>query len=67
MSSVITSGNFVDMLVEAGVVTREQASRISRIVIDCNHDRPVQIYIQEYGQANALEQLAPMLKGMIDG
>lgn len=63
--SVMTSFGFAKCLVEAGVLTQEEANRSSRIVIDCTHGKAVQVYVQRYGEADALAKLAPMLAGMI--
>ncbi len=60
-----TAWAFGKMLVEAGVISRERLNNTCRIVIDANSDGELFIYIQEFGNREALEKLAPMLKGMI--
>lgn len=61
----MTPWEFAKCLVEAGVCTQEEVNRASRIVIDCQWDSAVQIYVQRYGEIKALRRLAPMLGGMI--
>jgi hypothetical protein len=64
--AVVSSEAFGRMLVMAGVIPADQLNRISRIVIDVKSGEGVMIYIQEFGDAGALEKLAPMLKGMFN-
>lgn len=65
MGQVMTPWEFGKCLVEAGVLTQEEVNRTSRVVIDCSFDKPVQIYIQRYGEREALSALAPMLAGLL--
>ena len=60
----MTPWAFYKALTEAGVVTEAEAATASRIVIDCKHDAPVQVYVQRHGDADALTRLTPMLKGL---
>ena len=62
---VVTSHSFGKMLVKAGVITEERLNKTERIVIDAKAGRPVIIYVQEIGDGEALDKLAPMLEGMI--
>lgn len=61
----MTPWAFAKCLVDAGVLTQEEVNKTSRIVIDCSRDSAVEIYLQQYGQADALTRLAPMLSGLI--
>jgi hypothetical protein len=61
----MTPWAFAKCLVDAGLLAQEEVNRTSRIVIDCSMDAPVTIYIQRYGDADALAKLAPMLNGMV--
>jgi hypothetical protein len=61
----MTPRAFAKCLVDAGLLTQEEANRTSRVVIDCSMDAPVTIYVQRYGDADALAKLAPMLNGMV--
>jgi hypothetical protein len=63
--SAMTPWQFGRALVAAGVLTQDDVNHASRIVIDCTMDAPVQVYVQRYGNASALERLAPMLSGML--
>lgn len=62
---VMTPWGFAKCLIEAGILTQDEVNRTSRIVIDCSMDAPVTVYIQRYGDADALAKLAPMLEGLI--
>jgi hypothetical protein len=63
----ITAWAFGQMLVEAGVLTKERLGNTARIVIDAKgDDGTVTLYVQEYGDSEALARLAPMLKGILD-
>lgn len=64
--AAMTPWGFCKALTEAGVLTEAEAASASRIVIDCKHDEAVQVYVQRFGDAEALTKLAPMLKGMFD-
>jgi hypothetical protein len=61
-----TAFRFGAMLVEAGVITREELNNTRRIVIDATADHGVMVYVEKYGDTEALANLAPMLKGMFD-
>ena len=63
--AVMTTWGFTKLLVEAGVLTQAEVDRTSRIVIDCTQGEAVQIYIQRFGDSEALAKLAPMLAGLI--
>jgi hypothetical protein len=64
--TAITIQHFGKMLVEAGVLTQERLNKTARIVIDADtYNGAVMIYVQEFGQGDALAKLAPMLKGML--
>lgn len=63
--SAMTPWAFAKCLIEAGVITQEEANATSRIVIDCSMDAPVTIYLQRHGDVEALKKLAPMLTGLI--
>ena len=56
---------FGQQLVEAGVIRAEELNSISRIVIDCTVGEAVQVYVQRFGDADALAKLAPILGGML--
>lgn len=58
---------FGKQLVEAGVISAEELNGISRIVIDCTAGEAVQVYVQRFGDKDALARLAPMLGGMLPG
>lgn len=60
-----TSFGFAKMLVEAGVITEERMNKTARLVIDLQPNGELMIYVQEFGDTEALKKLAPMLKGMI--
>ena len=57
--AVMTAWGFAKCLVEAGVLTQEEVNRTSRIVIDCQADGTVQIYVQKFADSKALAELAP--------
>jgi len=54
--SPVTSEWFAKRLAEAGVISAEELNEISRIVIDCTVGNAVQVYVQRFGQADALEK-----------
>lgn len=64
MAKIISRG-FAQMLIDAGIITAERMMNVKRIVIDIDADSVPMLYFQEYGDSEALEKLAPMLKGMI--
>lgn len=61
-----TAAGFVAALIEAGVLTKEQANNTERLVIDVQGGS-LTIYRKEFGDGEALAKLAPMLKGLLDG
>lgn len=65
MARPMIAREFGNYLVEAGVLTPEELNLTSRIVIDCTAGEAVQVYVQRYGDSDALKALAPMLAGLI--
>ena len=54
---------FADALVDAGILTREQVNRTTRVVIDCNPNTGVHIYVDEMADDRILS-VARTLEGI---
>lgn len=62
----LTAFEFGRMLVESGVITKEELNQTERIVIDADGTTGlVSVYVKKYGDRDALARLAPMLKDVI--
>ena len=59
------SSVFGNALVEAGVFTKEELNTIHRVVIDAKSGHPIMVYVEKYGDDEALAGLAPLIKDMI--
>lgn len=59
--------SFAKALVDAGMVAEADLKFISRYVIDCNASTgTVEIYIQKFGDEEALAKLMPMLAPIME-
>ena len=63
--SKIDSSVFGNALVKAGIFTKEELNDIHRVVIDVKSGHAVMVYVEKYGDVEALAGLAPLIKDMI--
>lgn len=62
----ITPFGVGQILVEEGVLTKDQVNHCSRFVFDCPANGQPQLYLQLDADENVIRKLSPMLKGMIN-
>ena len=63
--SKTTAHGFGQILVQAGVLTQDEAGMTRRIVIDCTDGHGVMVYVERYADSESLVRLAPMLRDII--